>query len=499
MVVSQTTKNIDYETVIGLEVHVQLSTKSKMYCSCSAAYSSAPPNTHVCPVCLGLPGSLPVINKQAVEYTMMMGLALNCNIAEHSHFDRKSYPYPDLMKGFQISQYDAPLAYGGWIDIETEQVVNRIRITRVHLEEDVSKLLHQTNSLGEIYSLVDVNRSGVPLMEVVSEPDIRSPEEARHYLMTLHSIVRYLGISTGNMEEGSFRCDANISIRERGTTRSNNKVEVKNMNSFKAVYQALSFEAQRQRELVQKGEHISMETRGWVDNKEITVSQRSKEYAHDYRYFPEPDLPPLVIERNWVTEIQKNMPELAQQKRDRFVEQYGLSLYDASLLTESRALADYFETCLKSPALQNLPKQKAAKELSNWLLGEFNRLLNLSNIDITRTKITPQMMGELIVFANDNIINISSGKVVLEVMFQTGKIAKDIIAEMNLARIGDTSAIDEIVKQAIQANPDAVADYKRGKEQALKFLVGQVMRISKGRADAKITAEIIKQNLIEGE
>ena len=499
MVVSQTAKNIDYETVIGLEVHVQLSTKSKMYCSCSSAYSSTPPNTHVCPVCLGLPGSLPVINKQAVEYTMMMGLALNCNIAEHTRFDRKSYPYPDLVKGFQISQYDAPIAYNGWIDIETEQGINRIRITRVHLEEDVSKLLHQTNSLDEMYSLVDVNRSGVPLMEIVSEPDIRSPEEARRYLMAIHSIVRYLGISTGNMEEGSFRCDANISIREQGAALGNNKVEVKNMNSFKAVYQALSFEAQRQRELAQKGEHINMETRGWVDNKEITVSQRSKEYAHDYRYFPEPDLPPLIIERDRVTKVQKSMPELAQQKRDRFINQYGLSLYDASLLTDSKALSGYFESCLKSPSLQNLPKQKTAKELSNWLLGEFSRLLNLSNIEINKTKITPWMLGELIILVNDNIINISSGKIVLEVMFQTGKSAKDIIVEKNLARIGDVSAINDIVKQAIQANPGAVIDFKQGKEQALKFLVGQVMRISKGRVDAKMTAEIIKQNLTEGE
>lgn len=490
---------MDYETVIGLEVHAQLSTESKMYCSCSSAYADAPPNTHVCPVCLGLPGALPVINQRAVEYTIMMGLALNCTISGYTRFDRKSYSYPDLMKGYQISQYDAPIAHHGWVDIEVDGGVSRINITRVHLEEDVAKLLHRTAPHGDSYSLVDVNRSGVPLMEIVSEPDIRSPEEARQYLMMLHNIVRYLGISTGNMEEGSFRCDANISIRPHGAERSLTKVEVKNMNSFKAVYQALNYEAQRQREVVQGGGHLIQETRGWVEEKGVTVPQRSKEYAHDYRYFPEPDLPPLIITPQWVEDIRSHLPELPEVKRQRFMSQYDLSLYDASLLTASKSLADYFEACLQSEPLKDLPLKKTAKEVSNWLLGEFARLLNISGIEINQTRITPQHLGEMLALINENVINIGSAKVVLEEMFNSGKHAGDIVAEKDLAQIEDVSAVDTVVKQVIAENTPAVSDFKRGKEQALKYLVGQVMRKTRGRVDAKLVDELVRRNLTEGE
>jgi aspartyl-tRNA(Asn)/glutamyl-tRNA(Gln) amidotransferase subunit B len=333
---------MDYEVIIGLEVHVQLLTKSKMFCSCSAVYAASPPNTHVCPVCLGMPGVLPVINKKAIEYTVMTALALNCTISEYSKFDRKNYPYPDLMKGYQISQYDSPVGKKGWLNVELDGQQKKLGITRVHLEEDVAKLLHRSAQWGEAYSLVDVNRSGVPLMEVVGEPDIRSAEEARQYLIKLRSILQYLGVSTGNMEDGSFRCDANISLRPVGTSEFLTKVEVKNMNSFKAVYRALEYEAQRQKQVLESGDRLVQETRGWVEEKGITVSQRSKEYAHDYRYFPEPDLPPLTFSRQWVEELHRQLPELPDARRERFITSYGLSPYDASLLTSSKSMADYF-------------------------------------------------------------------------------------------------------------------------------------------------------------
>ena len=327
-----------YEIVIGLEVHTQLLTRSKMFCSCSANYASAPPNSHVCPICLAMPGVLPVINEKAVEYTTMTALALDCTIPEYTKFDRKNYFYPDMMKGYQISQYDAPIGKGGWLTIDSNGTRKRINITRVHLEEDVAKLWHRGD-----YSLIDVNRSGVPLMEVVSEPEISSPEEARDYLLKLRSILRYLGVSTGNMEEGSFRCDANISIRPSNSSKLLPKVEVKNMNSFKAVYQALEYESRRQREVLEGGGELVQETRGWIEEGGTTVTQRTKEYADDYRYFPEPDLPPLVLDRAWIEEIRAKLPELPEARRDRLMTQYGLSLYDANILTSSRAMANYFE------------------------------------------------------------------------------------------------------------------------------------------------------------
>jgi aspartyl-tRNA(Asn)/glutamyl-tRNA(Gln) amidotransferase subunit B len=374
-----------YEIVIGLEVHTQLLTKSKMFCSCSTDYASAPPNTHVCPICLGMPGVLPVINEKAIEYTVITALALNCTIPEYTKFDRKNYFYPDLMKGYQISQYDAPIGKGGWLTIDSNDNRKRINITRVHLEEDVSKLWHR----GE-YSLIDVNRSGVPLMEIVGEPEISSPEEARDYLIKLHNILRYLGVSTGNMEEGSFRCDANISIRPSNSKKLLPKVEVKNMNSFKAVYQALEYESRRQRDVLAEGGELVQETRGWIEEAGITVTQRTKEYADDYRYFPEPDLPPLVWDRAWIEEIRARLPELPEARKDRFMTQYGLSLYDANVLTSSKAMADYFENCVK------LMDSSKAKAVSNWLLGDFSRLLNATNTEIENVKISPKHLAEML-------------------------------------------------------------------------------------------------------
>ena len=473
-----------YEIVIGLEVHTQLLTRSKMFCSCSADYASAPPNTHVCPICLGMPGVLPVINEKAIEYTVMTALALNCTIPEYTKFDRKNYFYPDLMKGYQISQYDAPIGKGGWLTIDSNGTRKRINITRVHLEEDVAKLWHRGG-----YSLVDVNRSGVPLMEVVSEPEISSPNEARDYLIKLHNILRYLGVSTGNMEEGSFRCDANISIRPANSKKLLPKVEVKNMNSFKAVYQALEHEAGRQGKVLGEGGELVQETRGWIEEAGMTVTQRAKEYADDYRYFPEPDLPPLVLDRAWIEEIRARLPELPEVRRDRFMTQYGLPLYDASLLTSSKAMADYFENCVK------LMDSSKAKTVSNWLSGDFSRLLNATNTEIENVKISPKHLAEMLGLVDNGTISGPAAKAVLEEMFRTGQGASEIITEKKLSQISDAGEIKEVVKQVIANNSGAVADYASGKQQALTFIIGQVMRTTRGRANPGVVREIIIQEL----
>jgi aspartyl-tRNA(Asn)/glutamyl-tRNA(Gln) amidotransferase subunit B len=485
---------MNYETIIGLEVHAQLLTRSKMFCRCSADYAGAPPNTHVCPVCLGMPGVLPTINQQAVKYTIMTALALNCTIPEYTKFDRKNYPYPDLMKGYQISQYDTPIGCDGWLIIEANGEKKRIGITRVHLEEDVAKLLHRTLDNSQSYSLVDVNRSGVPLMEIVGEPDLRSPEEARQYLIKLRSILQYLGVSTGNMEEGSFRCDANISIRPENNPDSLAKVEVKNMNSFRAVYRALEYEAKRQRKVAGEGKRLVQETRGWVEEKGKTVSQRSKEYAHDYRYFPEPDLPPLVLGREQVEEIKSQLPELPEVRRDRFVAEYNLPLYDANLLTSSKAMADYFEDILRGNS------RLSAKEVSNWLLGEVKRIMNAEGIEVDefKRKVSPGQFGSLLVIHSQDAVNASVTKFVMEETYRTGIDPIDIIEERGLRQISDTEALEAEVIAVINDNNQAVADYKAGKAQALKFLVGQVMKATRGRASPNLVSEILKKRLEEG-
>jgi aspartyl-tRNA(Asn)/glutamyl-tRNA(Gln) amidotransferase subunit B len=492
-----TITTVNYETVIGLEVHVQLNTKSKMFCQCSTDYASTPPNTHVCPVCMGMPGVLPVINRHAVEYTIMTGLALNCTISEYTKFDRKNYPYPDLMKGYQISQYDAPIAKGGLLYIEVDGQKRRIGITRVHLEEDVAKLIHRPVVGSHGYSLMDVNRSGVPLMEIVGEPDIRSPEEARQYLIKLHSMLQYIGVSTANMEEGSFRCDANISIRPEGSDKYLTKVEVKNMNSFRAVYRAMEYEAIRQRKAAEDGERLVQETRGWVEEEGKTVSQRSKEYAHDYRYFPEPDLPPLLISRKWVEEIKARLPELPEARRDRFIAEYTLPAYDANLLTGTKAMADYFEACLKTGKLEGLPLTNRAKMVSNWLLGDFSRLLNASNIDISASKVTPSQLCELLDLVNKGSISGPVAKQVWEEMFSTGKSASEIVAQKGLSQISDAGELESTIRRILAEHPQAVADFKAGKETALKFLVGQLMRATKGRANPQMANQLLKKKLGE--
>jgi len=485
---------MEYETIIGLEVHAQLLTKSKMFCRCSADYADAPPNTHVCPVCLGMPGVLPTINKQAIEYAIMTALALNCSIPERTRFDRKNYPYPDLMKGYQISQYDNPLSSKGWLAIEVEGRTKRIGITRVHQEEDVAKLFHRTDPTGESYSLVDVNRAGVPLMEIVSEPDMRSPEEAREYLMKLHSILQYLGVSTGNMEEGSFRCDANVSIRPAGSTKFLSKVEVKNMNSFKAVFRALAYEVERQRKVLEEGGRLVQETRGWIEEKGVTVSQRSKEQAHDYRYFPEPDLPPLAVSRQWVEEIKSRLPELPDARRERFISQLGLSRYDANLLTTTRAMADFFEGCLNLMP-QGVDKEKKAKTVANWLLGEFSRMLNVTNIEVKDAKVEPVHLVEMLDLIDKGTLSTKMAKEVFEEMFHSGKGALQVVQEKGLVQISGASELEEIISQVLAANAAAVADFKQGKEQSLKFLVGQVMKATKGQANPQMLNELLRKKL----
>ena len=489
-----------YEVVIGLEVHAQLLTRSKMFCRCSADYASAPPNTHVCQVCLGMPGVLPTINRQAVEYTVMTALALDCTIAEYTSFDRKNYPYPDLVKGYQISQYNAPIGHGGRLTIEVNGEKREVGITRVHLEEDVAKLVHHTFVDGKSYSLVDVNRSGVPLMEVVGEPDLRSPEEARQYLIKLRSILRYLGVSTGNMEEGSFRCDANISIRPENSPDSLAKVEVKNMNSFRAVYLALEYEAKRQRKAAAEGERLVQETRGWVEEKGITVSQRSKEYAHDYRYFPEPDLPPLELKREWVEKIRSKLPELPDARRQRFIAEYKLPLYDANLLTSSRDMADYFEDFVKTGEPHSLSQPERAKLGSNLILGEVSRIINDNSIGIVgfRERVSPERLARLLALNSEGAVSTATSKSMLWEMFNTGKDPDTLLKEGERGQISDTHEIEDTVSQVLEANPKAVADYSAGKEPALKFLVGQVMKATRGRANPKLVNEQLKKMLEEG-
>lgn len=482
-----------YETVIGLEVHAQLLTSSKMFCRCRTDYANSLPNTHVCPICLGMPGVLPTINDRAVEFTVMTALALNCTIPGCSKFNRKNYPYPDLMKGYQISQYDEPLSHDGWLGIEMDGRGKRVGIARVHLEEDVAKLLSRTDPSGETYTLVDANRAGVPLMEIVSDPDLSSAEEARVYLMRLHSLLRYLGVSTGNMEEGSFRCDANISLRSVGGSFP--KVEVKNMNSFKSVYLALRYEEERQRRVLAEGGSLIQETRGWDEDKGVTVAQRSKEYAHDYRYFPEPDLPPLILAPEWVEGIRAGLPELPVARRGRFMVEYDLSAYDADLLTGSRDFADYFESCIRLASAEEAAGGRA-KAVANWMTGELLRLLNIEGTSISESKVTSQHLAGMLDLIDQGTLSTTLAKQVFEEMFKTGGQAAEIVAQKGLTLINGVEEIAAVVDQVLRENTRAVADFRRGKEQALKFLVGQVMKGTKGRAKPDLVDRLIKEKLV---
>ena len=487
-----------YETIIGLEVHVQLLTRRKMFCGCSADYADAAPNTHVCPVCMALPGVLPVINEKAVEYTVMTALALNCSIPSFSKFDRKNYPYPDLLKGYQISQFDLPLSKDGWLEVEPEGgEARRVGVTRVHLEEDTARLTHRTDGSGEGYSLLDLNRSGVPLMEIVSEPDMRSPEEARAYLVKLRQILRYIGVSKANMEEGNFRCDANISLRPAGASEFGAKVEVKNMNSFRAVENALRFEVERQTNALDAGERIAQETRGWVEGQG-TVTQRSKEEAHDYRYFPEPDLPPVTLAPERVEEIRARLPELPDARRRRFEEEYGLPSYEANLLTETRARADYYEQALAPVRSKDADtRERYARDIANWMIGEFARLLNASGLEIEDARISPQDLYGIVALVESGTVAGPAAKAAFEEMFRSGKAAGDVVRELGLEQISGSDEIADLVGAVLEANPKPVAEYRAGKQEALKFLVGQAMRQSRGRANPAVLTEMLTAKLRE--
>ncbi len=481
----------DYEIVIGLEVHAQLLTKSKMFCSCSTDYANAAPNTHVCPICMGMPGVLPVINQEAVAYTIMTALALNCTIPEYSKFDRKNYFYPDLMKGYQISQYDIPLSRNGYLTIEHDRQERRVGITRVHLEEDTARLLHF-----ESYSLVDINRSGTPLIEIVSEPDMRSPEEARLYMQKLREILVYLGVSSGRMEEGSLRCDANISIRPRGQQKLGVKTEIKNMNSFRSVERALEYEAQRQIAMARAGEPIYQETRGWVETKGITVPQRRKEYADDYRYFPEPDLPPLILSREWVEELRVRLPELPDARRKRYMTEYGLSAQDANVMTEDKALGDYFEQVMETSHVSD--RKARAKAASNWLLSEVVRLLKASNISIESCPLAPAALANLLDLLDKERITGKQAKEILDEAFASGEMPEEIVEKKGIKPpITDQGELERIIEEVIANNPKAVKDYRGGKTNAMQALVGQVMKHTRGQARADIVQKLLRAKLDE--
>ncbi len=480
----------DYEAIIGMEVHAQLLTKSKMFCGCDAYYTyEEEPNTCTCPVCTGMPGVLPVINRKAVEYAIMTALALNCRIAESSVYSRKSYFYPDLPKNYQISMYDLPLSEDGWLEIEAEGQTKRIGITRVHLEEDTAKLFHIGGQ-----SLIDFNRSGVPLMEIVSEPDIRTPEEARQYLIKLRTILRYLGVSTGEMEMGAMRCEANVSLRPVGAAEFGTKVEVKNLNSFRAVKLALEYESERQKAILEAGGQVEQVTMGWDEARNVTVVQRSKEAAHDYRYFPEPDLPPLLISRAWVEEIRATLPELPDAKRDRFLYDYGLSRYDATILTNDRGVADYFEDCVLEGELRD-EDVVLAQTTCNWIKGELFYLMKLNAVEGDEIIIRPVDFVDLIAMVQKGIINANTGKGVLEMMFDMGLEPAAIVEELGLAQISDEEELSRIVEEVIAANPQPVSDYLGGKETVLRFLIGQVMKATRGKANPNLAAQLLKEKL----
>jgi aspartyl-tRNA(Asn)/glutamyl-tRNA(Gln) amidotransferase subunit B len=477
---------MEYEPVMGLEVHAQLLTRSKIFCPCSTEFG-AEPNTHTCPVCTGLPGSLPVLNRKVVEYTVRAALATHCRIASYSQFARKNYFYPDLPKGYQISQYELPLATGGCVEIQVDGEVKRIGLIRIHMEEDAGKLLHDLSSDRGASSYVDFNRTGVPLMEIVSEPEIRTPEEASAYLRKLRAILMFLDICDGNMEEGSFRCDANISLRPKGQKAFGVKTELKNMNSFRNVQKALDYEIRRQTALLDQGEKIIQETRLWDAAKGVTASMRGKEEAHDYRYFPDPDLVPLVIDPQWVEGIRASLPELPDEKKERFIREYGIPAYDAGILTSSKALANYYEECLRS-----LPKPKI---VSNWILSELLRELKRDEREVEECPVPAPHLSEMLRMMDEGVISGKIAKSVFEEMYRTGKKAPEVVKEKGWVQVSDSSEIDKIIDQVLAANPKEVEAYRKGKEKLFGFFVGQVMKATQGKANPQVVNEMLKKKL----
>ena len=474
-----------YEPVIGLEVHAQLLTKAKIFCGCSTQFG-AEPNSHACPVCMGMPGVLPVLNRKVVEFTMKMAMATHCRINASCNFARKNYFYPDLPKGYQISQYAQPLSEHGYVDIELDGGKKRIGITRIHMEEDAGKLLHDEHLPS---SYVDLNRTGVPLIEIVSEPDMRSAEEAAAYLKRLHEILVYLEICDGNMEEGSFRCDANVSLRPKGETAFGTRAELKNMNSFRNVQRALEYEIKRQQYILENGQEVIQETRLWDDSQGVTQSMRGKEEAHDYRYFPDPDLVPIVIDNEWIAVVKKSLPELPLEKRERFVRDYQIPPYDAGVLTSSRALADYFEEVAKISG-----KPKIA---SNWVMGDILRFLNEDKRDIKECPILPRSLAEMILIIEDGTISGKMAKDVFVEMYRTGKPPKTIIEEKGMVQITDEDALKKTIAEVIAANPTQLEQYRAGKEKLFGYFVGQVMKATEGKANPQLINELLKKMLRE--
>ncbi len=476
---------MDYDVVIGLEVHIQLLTNTKIFCGCLTKFGDAP-NTNVCPVCLGMPGVLPVLNEKVVDFGIKLGLATNSTISERNIFARKNYFYPDLPKGYQITQYDYPLCKKGFLEIDVDGGSKRIGITRIHMEEDAGKLIHDEK---EDYSYVDFNRSGVPLLEIVSEPDMSSTKEAVAYLKELRQIVMYLGICDGNMEQGSFRCDANISVKPKGSSTYGIRTELKNMNSFRNVQNALEYEISRHVELIEQGKQVEQETRLWDAGLGVTRTMRTKEESHDYRYFPEPDLIPLIVDSVWIERVKKTLPELPREKRHRFAKDYGIPMYDAEVLTQQRDVADYFEACLKFI--------DAPKDVSNWIMTEVLRVLKEESIDITKFNVTPEMLANMIALIKKGVISGKIAKGVFEEMHRTGKAAYIIVEEKGLLQITDEGVLREKAKAILDSHPKEVKSYKDGKVQLLGFFVGQLMKETRGKANPKLANKVIKGLLEE--
>jgi len=474
-----------YEAVIGLEIHAQLLTNSKAFCGCSTKFG-LPPNSNVCPICLGMPGTLPVLNKRVVEFAIKLGLATHCKIRTYSIFARKNYFYPDLPKGYQISQYEEPICYDGYVEIELKNgEKKKIRLRRIHMEEDAGKSIHDQ----DVDTLIDINRCGVPLLEIVTEPDINTPQEAALYLTKIRQLVQYLDICDGNMEEGSLRCDANVSVRLKGEKKLGTKTEVKNMNSIKNVEKALEYEINRQIQILESGGTVIQETLLWDAGAGVVRPMRSKEEAHDYRYFPEPDLVPVVVPEEWINEIKKSLPELPEEKRDRFMKQYKLPKYDAEVLTSSKALADYYEQCVKYI--------DDYKSVSNWIMVEVLKILNERQIDIADFKVKPEHLAMLINLVNEGKINQTTAKMVLEEISETGEEPDSLIERKGLLQISDESFIEEVVVKVLEGNKENVERYFAGKDKLFGYFVGEVMKLTKGKANPKIVNEVLRRKLEE--
>ncbi|WP_405381237.1 Asp-tRNA(Asn)/Glu-tRNA(Gln) amidotransferase subunit GatB [Phascolarctobacterium sp.] len=477
-----------YITVIGLEVHAELKTKTKAFCGCSTAFGSTP-NTHVCPVCLGMPGALPVLNKQVVDFAIKAGLALNCDIQKFNKFDRKNYFYPDLSKNYQISQFDKPICLGGHIDIKLSNGEGkRIGITRIHMEEDAGKLNHSGATISTSdSSAVDYNRAGVPLIEIVSEPDMRSAEEARAYMENLKAILEYTDVCDCKMQEGSLRCDANISIMPEGAKEFGTRAEIKNLNSFRALERAINYEVERQKEILEDGGHVVQETRTWDEANGVTLSMRSKEEAHDYRYFPEPDLVPVELDDAWIERIRETLPELPAQRQERLMKEHGLPEYDASQIVSSKAMAEYFDAAVKTA--------KDSKGVSNWLLGDVSAYMNNEGITISEFKVAPEHLAELVNLIKDGVLSSKLAKKVFAEMIKTDEAPKALVKKLGLEQVSDEGAILKLVEETLAENPQSVADYKAGKDKAIGFLVGQIMKKSRGKANPGMVTKMLKEKM----